>query len=560
MTAPGNTLHFINRIDDTNCGDRMACPLLYYYDYFKQYNIKRHDISYIDFDAISPNDVIIIGGGGLFNYAESINREINTLLDIGAPVIGWTPGLNTHNEFGGAFTSKLHFEKFSLLGIRDFGNKENIPFLPDITCKMKELKKHYDIRRRIGIAQHKDYPLTEYPYDRITNNESLEKIIQFIGESEIVISNSFHMIYWSLLLGKKTICANPFSSKFYTYKYPPEYCNSLENLETCIENAKNYDILDNCILENDFFFEKVKAIVEKTLIPDIPYWYQYNAETDRARLYQEYRSKKMRIGDLLVSQLFVDINNGFSEERKLIAINNVYGDEIHHVRYDLSAYPNIKALRFDPIESRNCEVEIVSASSSTGDVTLLAQAAIKNGTWDRFLSTDPQYIIFSPISDFLEINFRLNALDLYEAEQAVYRYVWEQERQLYKKAQQVERISEQRNEQDALLHQKTETINQLNDTLQCRQNQINQQEKEINKQTYLIDQQLEQIRLLKDTLQDCENQITKQNSRLIDQAEKIQSQTSCIDALYNSYSWKITAPLRFISHCFRILLKGKERK
>lgn len=47
----GNILHFINRIDDTNCGDRIVCPLIHYIDYFKQYAVKSHDIRNTEFEA-----------------------------------------------------------------------------------------------------------------------------------------------------------------------------------------------------------------------------------------------------------------------------------------------------------------------------------------------------------------------------------------------------------------------------------------------------------------------------------------------------------------------------
>ena len=66
-------------------------PSFVYYDYFKQYRIKRHDIRFIDYESIFSLDVVILGGGGLLDYAESINRAINRVLDTGAAVIAWAP-------------------------------------------------------------------------------------------------------------------------------------------------------------------------------------------------------------------------------------------------------------------------------------------------------------------------------------------------------------------------------------------------------------------------------------------------------------------------------------
>lgn len=59
-----NKIHFINRIDYKNAGDRSCCPLNYFYTYFSKFNIFRHDIDYIRWEMIDRDDVVVIGGGG----------------------------------------------------------------------------------------------------------------------------------------------------------------------------------------------------------------------------------------------------------------------------------------------------------------------------------------------------------------------------------------------------------------------------------------------------------------------------------------------------------------
>lgn len=501
MLSVGNTLHFINRVDDSNCGDKIVCPILYYYDYFRQYRIKRHDIRFIDFESISNTDVVIIGGGGLFDYAEFTNRAINKVLETGAKVIAWSPGFNSHRQYGDYVGTKINFDKFVAVTVRDFQNKDNLPYLADVTCKLPGLKKEYSVKRKFGVAKHKDYPMDDLNYDSITNDREIDEILQFIGESEIVISNSFHMIYWSLLMGKKTICADPFSSRFYSYQYKPEYFHSgVDNLLDCAQRAKQYDILDACIQENDLFFTRVKAIIEDCLQPVSDQWAAYKSATREVLLEERYREKQLIDGDGFISQLYVDTGDGFSDTCKLIAHNNVYGDEIHTVRFDLSSFDRIRALRFDPIDGYTCEMEILSATSAEGDIHLIPYGAVRGENQDRFLTTDPQYFIQTLCTGFLEIRFKLRLLTQFETECNIYTYTgWQAD----------------------LIEQKSILLDQRD---------------------VLIQEQIDQME--------------KMDGQLAQQREQIEGYNVQIQEMYSSTSWKLTAPLRAVVDLLRRLWKG----
>ena len=107
-------IHFIHRIDNSNIGDLASCPLEYF-KYFRQFKIKKHDIYQIDFKSIRKNDIVIIGGGGLFNCLEEWNVSINKVLKICNNVIGWGIGFNTHH--GTKTKTSINFSKFKLLSI-----------------------------------------------------------------------------------------------------------------------------------------------------------------------------------------------------------------------------------------------------------------------------------------------------------------------------------------------------------------------------------------------------------------------------------------------------------
>lgn len=592
MSVKGNTLHFINRLDESNCGDRVACPLLYYYDYFKQYRIVRHDMRFIEYDRISDKDVVILGGGGMFDYAEFTNRAINRALDTGAAVIAWSPGFNTHTEYCGTFETKIAFDRFATVSVRDFHNSYGLDYLPDITCKLPGLEEQYTVIREFGIACHKNYPIKGFSFDTITNDQKLEDILRFIGETEIVISNSFHMIYWSLLMGKRTICADPFSSKFFSYKYKPEYYEPQKgSLRDCVDRVQSHQILEECRAETDKFFERVKRLIEDRLDPMRDQWHGYELVSKEAVRWEELRETQTREGDLLAPQLFIDTGDGFTEEQKLIAINSVYGDEAHTVRFNLSGFQTIQALRFDPIESRSCQVEILSATTKAGDVPLQAQAAMRAGAWDKFLCTDPQYYISAPCSEFLEITFRLRLMTLFEAEQNVYSYVGHQEEDVRRLRRQLEQKDGQISDQVAQLGQRDVWITDLTAHLGQQDERLNGlavklRERDIQLSSLAAELEERDVRLsglttklrerevrlsgltvelkerdtrldrLATELEMRSAQLSDLTEQLVRTSEQAAYQAGEIERLYHSHSWKLTAPLRAIVNFFRTLMKG----
>ncbi len=600
MLKRGNTLHFINRVDGNNCGDMMACPLLYYYDYFKQYCIKRHDIRFIDYESISSSDVVILGGGGLLDYAESMNRAINRVLDIGAAVIAWAPGFNTHSQYCDRVKTPIHFERFALLGVRDDQNSLQLPYLPDVSCKLEGLRRSYTVCREVGIAAHKDYPIVGLDLDVITNERSMDEILRFIGESRTIISNSFHMIYWAILMGKKTVCVAPFSSRFFSYRYKPEYCSgTLQDAVECLGKAQRYHVLEECVQMNDSFFQRVREIIESRLTPEHNLFALYEGTTQEAILRESYRERQLQEGDMLIAQLFVDEGSGFCEENKLISINNVYGDDVHTIRFDLAGFSNPRRLRFDPIEAYFCKVKMLSVESDRGPLSYWAKAAVNTDGWNYFLTTDPQYYIgVTPQEKSVTVNFRLRLLSHSEAEANLYGFLDYQDQrieafvgQLREKEADLQRQIQIVQEQKGQIEQETARLQEQNEMLSQYVEHIQEQRKEIEWQSLRLrhqDEELAQkeqsisrqdqelvVRAEKIHAQDVQIKrllecIEQQSQKLTQQSQRIEKMEGCITRqtfeveqmslqlknLYNSTCWRITAPIRKIGDFIKLLLKG----
>ena len=247
-------LHIIHRIDKTNTGDMVSNCSEYYS--FEDYRIIKHDIYNPDFSKINKNDNIILSGGGLLNCLEIWNQNINKLLEISENVIGWGIGLNKHHRTN--IKTEINFDKFKLLGIRDYNVKlsEHTEYVPCSSCKLPYFNKEYKIKRKIGICEHHEKKIN-LAFDKINNEAEISEIIKFIGETDLVLSNTYHCLYFSLLLKKKSLLFNSFSEKFNNFKYKFklfEECQEIEEEKLIIDNG---DTLKESIKINDEFYKKV---------------------------------------------------------------------------------------------------------------------------------------------------------------------------------------------------------------------------------------------------------------------------------------------------------------
>ena len=258
-------IYNLHRIDNNNIGDYYCSPSHYYK--FND-NIKLIDIHSNDSINIIPeNSIIIVGGGGLLNCLQHWNDLIQLCKEKNNQLICWGAGFNTHisNSNCWKIRKKLDMKIFDLIGIRNKNGKYPYDFVPCVSCMLPQLKSDYKIKRRIGLYKHSHFGKTKENFDNIeslTNKEmNIDKVIEFLGTSEIILTNSYHGAYWGILLKKKVIlCPELFSEKFYDMPYTvPIYSGNLENdiLKTSIyENA-----LTECININKDFYSKVEYFI-----------------------------------------------------------------------------------------------------------------------------------------------------------------------------------------------------------------------------------------------------------------------------------------------------------
>lgn len=244
-------LLIINRIDGSNVGDANCCPA----QFFDLGPHRRQDI----YETPDTKDVthIIIGGGGLFH--SSFESQVNTIMNLGLPLICWSAGTNYHGVDKPVYNVDLN--KFSLLGLRDNGKN----FVPCVSCMSASIvpKKGYGV----VSYMHKDNKhMKDVGFPILYNScKSMKKVIQHLNFGETVITNTYHGYYWSVLLGKRVILFKPFSSKFYCLPWTVPVVWNEEELPDVINGPiPTYpNALDECRKLNQEFYNKVLALTTK---------------------------------------------------------------------------------------------------------------------------------------------------------------------------------------------------------------------------------------------------------------------------------------------------------
>ncbi len=258
----------LHRMDTNNIGDWYCAP----HHYFKELQGTALDI--FDYKSEDPvvannysqqiaNNALIIGGGGLLNRS-GFKLQMNAfekLPEKGKKIVLWGVG---HNEkspatYGNVTSYNVNTDKFGLVGTRDV----NMPgaYVPCVSCLHPIFDKTYTTSQEFGVILHKD--TVKKPkittlfeaYPTTSNTTNLEELINFIGASEKVVTDSYHAMYWSMLL-QKPVVVIPNSSKFYDFKHKP-VISDFENALQSFQQAQKFPgLLEECREINRSFAQK----------------------------------------------------------------------------------------------------------------------------------------------------------------------------------------------------------------------------------------------------------------------------------------------------------------
>ena len=259
----------IHRIDTKNIGDYYCAP----HHYFEPLKGKYLDI----FDYKNENEKIrsnyiedvcnksiIVGGGGLLNRGgfEMQMKLFEKISEKGKKIVLWGVGHNEKSKknYGKVSKYNIDINKFGLVGTRDYSMPGE--FVPCVSCLHPIFDQKFDTKNEVGIVFHKDTLKKEnitkkyQNFATSSNTSNLEDLIEFIGESENIITDSYHTMYWAMLMEKKVITI-PNSSKFFDFKHQPIISNFDDALNHLNKGETFSGILEECREINLKFSEKV---------------------------------------------------------------------------------------------------------------------------------------------------------------------------------------------------------------------------------------------------------------------------------------------------------------
>lgn len=230
-----------------NVGDRMCCPG----DYFHLGDTAFYDVR----DEIPPSDVVIYGGGAIEPRlrVHGIHRKVQ------APVkIAWGVGTSVHGK-----TKALEVVRdMDLVGVRELG-REGTVYVPCVSCMHPIFDETYEPRHEVVLFFNADRKIARpeiHGLPELKNVTDFETAIVFLGSGELVITNSFHGVYWATLLGRRVVCL-PYSSKFFGLRFPPAYSTS-EDVPNAMRRAQAHpDALADCRRETLAFRDRVVALM-----------------------------------------------------------------------------------------------------------------------------------------------------------------------------------------------------------------------------------------------------------------------------------------------------------
>lgn len=257
----------LHRINTKNCGDKYSAPHWYFekLSKFPVYDISDiingSLVSALRWGIYGLTDRIVIGGGGLLEreYFMKSMEVMRYLAMKGKKVVLWGVG---HNNPSGYISGLLYrqVEAYKVVGLRDYGIK-GVDWVPCSSCMHDLFDKDYDRMHDFGIVEHESIPIPGklhcFGFIKIKNTSKIEEMIKFIGSLDCLITNSYHAMYWGMLLGRKVVVF-PNSSKMYSFKYMPSICLDMNAYKEAVKSTFVYNgLLEECREANLRFAEKV---------------------------------------------------------------------------------------------------------------------------------------------------------------------------------------------------------------------------------------------------------------------------------------------------------------
>lgn len=325
---PPLRLLFLHRRDKKNIGD-WACTPKWYFDLFRSQDHDHKDLGYCPgqkklMKTAHEYDGIVIGGGGLLRCSHFWDGTLSILAKHPGAVL-WSAGTNfVLKDINNISTNPLvpeYVRDFPLYGIRDelflrSSPKQYHRQLDDVTCMSPLFDKHYPSKASndtntlvVGIYAHHTHPIDEVLPCSFTSSKNdvlaeecaqagclwtnenrcqfeskvlsnkgikLEEAIEFLATSNVVVTSSYHGLWWATLLGKPVLLHPDtwvFTKEMF-FAYPPSMFTG--DLAQDLRRARTYPhALAHCRKQNrQFYLEFLRLLRqsrESGILPPSPH-------------------------------------------------------------------------------------------------------------------------------------------------------------------------------------------------------------------------------------------------------------------------------------------------
>lgn len=233
-----------------NIGDKVASPI----DYFP-IEARRKDVWGITAADLQGRQ-IILGGGGLACFRESMA----VLEPFAANVIVWGIGGNQHIVSPTPLQLPSFLDRCKLVGIRDFG--QGFEWVPCASCMSPLFDHPATIQHEVGFYGHWEIPLPQAGQPYLQNNCTFAEAISFLGSCAVVVTNSYHGVYWATLLGRKVLVW-PTNTKFFHFKHQPRIIRNGQWSQNLKDAVAYPEALAECRAANQAFYVKVAAALTR---------------------------------------------------------------------------------------------------------------------------------------------------------------------------------------------------------------------------------------------------------------------------------------------------------
>ena len=230
-TFENSRYFFLHRLDEHNPGDLWSCPAHYFNlpgpicDNKKK--LKGYNKHF---------ETLILGGGDILSKEVWLERNTRALNNLNfTRKIAWGVGCDYSNQ------NVLNYIKdYNSIGIRNYSQKypnQKIKFLPCVSVLNKIFDQKFTVDKNVTVIDHfmqKVETGTKLSIDQRVRNKknTLINIVKAIGESNTIITNSYHVTYWSMIMNKRVIVQledqdnavnKELVPKLTSFKYKPQY-------------------------------------------------------------------------------------------------------------------------------------------------------------------------------------------------------------------------------------------------------------------------------------------------------------------------------------------------